>query len=150
MLNKARKLHKEEISVRSLRVNNYGVQICLYTNRSILCDILDETYGIDGWKKETIKENGITKCTLSIYSEDKKEWISKDDYAGMPDSGADDSIKLKSESTDAFKRACSLFGISRELETAPKDIFISANKITLEKDRKKTDRYILQRHLPGC
>ena len=51
---------------------------------------------------------------MSIYDEDKKEWIGKEDTGTESNTEADKGL-----ASDSFKRACVNWGIGRELYTAP-------------------------------
>jgi hypothetical protein len=76
--------------------------------------ILDEEYGLTGWKKEYTVVNGNLFCTVSIWDEAKKQWISKQDV------GTESyTEKEKGQASDSFKRACFNFGIGRELYSSP-------------------------------
>ena len=90
--------------------------------------ILDETFGVFGWKRSHEVINGNLYCTISIYDNEKKEWISKQD-CGVESF----SDKEKGESSDSFKRAATCWGIGRELYTA-KNIIVPCE---LDKDGKK-------------
>jgi hypothetical protein len=58
-------------------------------------------------------------CTVSIFDEEKKQWVDKQDV------GTESyTEKEKGQASDSFKRACFNFGIGRELYTAPK-VFVS-------------------------
>ena len=58
--------------------------------------------------------DGINYCTVSIWSDIIKEWISKQD-CGVESM----TEKEKGQSSDAFKRACFNLGIGRELYDYP-------------------------------
>lgn len=85
--------------------------------------ILDSIFGISGWKDEYKEIKGNLYCGISIYDEDKKEWITKWD-CGI-ESQQSDGNERKAESSDAYKRAGTKIGIGRELYTSPQ-IFINA------------------------
>ena len=73
-------------------------------------------------------------CGISIYDNDKKEWITKWD-CGVESAFGD---KEKGEASDAFKRAGFKWGIGRELYTSP-FIWISNDKCNIQK---RNDKYI--------
>jgi hypothetical protein len=75
-------------------------------------NVLDETVGPLNWKREHTREN--RNCIVSIYDEDKKEWIGKEDTGTESNTEADKGL-----ASDSFKRACVNWGIGRELYTAP-------------------------------
>ena len=84
------------------------------TNRAIQAR-LDSVVGIGGWKNEYIPWHSDGKkqsqiCGISIYFEDKKEWITK--YDGAEDS---DIEPIKGGLSDSMKRAAVQWGIGRYL-----------------------------------
>lgn len=93
--------------------------LLLYKNARVDMQILDETFGRFGWKRSHELINGRLYCTVSIYDEEKGQWVSKQDVGVESNTEAE-----KGQASDAFKRACFNVGIGRELYTAPK-IFIS-------------------------
>lgn len=118
-----RYLEENEIHVKVAAVNASQVELVLYTDRTTLENILDDTYGPMNWStKHTSRSTptGQTEmfCEVSIWDEEKKCWIGRDD-AGL---GADAKI----QSTDAFKRACVYWGVGRELYTLPESIICPA------------------------
>lgn len=92
------------------------------------CDmkILDETVGSENWQRSHELINGNLFCNVSIYDEEKKIWITKQDV------GTESyTEKEKGQASDAFKRACFNWGIGRELYTSP-FIWISDSAVTLK------------------
>ena len=76
--------------------------------------LLDEVVGATNWKREHELINGNLFCTVSIWDDEKKEWVSKQDV------GVESNTeKEKGQASDAFKRACVNWGIGRELYTCP-------------------------------
>ena len=101
-----------------------GLAIPFITNRAVM-ERLDEVCGVDGWKNEyeTLGEreiydynNQVTGkktsqlCGISIWSEKRKEWITKWDGAEESDIEA-----IKGSLSSAMKRAAVQFGIGRYL-----------------------------------
>lgn len=110
-----RNLHASEIECRVARISDKGVELLLYKDARCDMNILDETFGIFGWKKEYSRNNA--NCIVSVKDPESGEWISKED------TGVESlSQKQKGLASDSFKRACVNFGIGRELYTAP-DIY---------------------------
>ena len=111
---KFRTLNADEVEVRIARVTENGVQLLLYKDARADMNILDETVGSFNWtrKHELIGDN--LYCTVSIYDYEKCEWISKQDVGVESFTEA-----VKGQASDSFKRACTNFGIGRELYTAP-------------------------------
>lgn len=88
--------------------------------------ILDETVGPENWQRNHELINGNLFCNVSIYDEEKKIWITKQDV------GTESyTEKEKGQASDAFKRACFNWGIGRELYTSP-FIWISDSAVTLK------------------
>ena len=75
-------------------------------------NVLDETVGCMNWKKSYLRDNA--NCVVSIYDDEKKEWVSKEDTGTESFSEAEKGL-----ASDSFKRACFNWGIGRELYTAP-------------------------------
>lgn len=119
-MNKFRLLRKEEIDVRVAQIQSNWLTLLLYKDARVDMDILDETVGCMNWKREHLRENA--NCVVSIYDEDKKEWVSKEDTGTESFSEAEKGL-----ASDSFKRACVNWGIGRELYTSP-TIFILPNK----------------------
>lgn len=109
-----RRLKASEIDVRVATVKEDGVSVLLYKDARVDQNILDETFGIFGWKRSHQEIGGRLYCTVSIKNLDTGEWISKQDV------GTESyTEKEKGQASDSFKRACFNFGIGRELYTAP-------------------------------
>lgn len=119
-MNKFRLLKKDEIDVRVAQIQSNWLTLLLYKDARVDMDILDETVGCMNWKREHLRENA--NCVVSIYDEDKKEWVSKEDTGTESFSEAEKGL-----ASDSFKRACVNWGIGRELYTSP-TIFILPNK----------------------
>lgn len=106
--------------------------LLLYKNARVDMQILDETFGRFGWKRSHELINGRLYCTVSIYDDEKGQWVSKQDVGVESNSEAE-----KGQASDAFKRACFNVGIGRELYSAPK-IFISLTKDDVKNSRLST------------
>ena len=107
---KFRNLRPDEIDIRSAG----GTKMLLYKDARVDQNILDETVGTLGWKKEYKRINDALYCILSIRDPETGEWISKED-AGVPSR----TEEVKGEASDAFKRAAFCFGIGRSLYSTP-------------------------------
>jgi hypothetical protein len=94
--------------------------------------ILDEVYGANNWQRSHELIGGNLYCTVSIWDDGKKQWISKMDVGTKSY-----TEKEKGEASDSFKRACFSHGIGRELYTAP-FIWVSASKANIQK---RDDKY---------
>lgn len=107
-----RKLNADEIECRIGQVKATGLSLLLYKDARCDMNILDETVGAMNWKREHTRDN--RNCIVSIYDEDKKEWVSKEDTGTESNTEAEKGL-----ASDSFKRACVNWGIGRELYTAP-------------------------------
>ena len=125
-----RTLRANEIDCRVNTINEKGLTLLLYKDARCDMNILDETVGSMNWKREHLRENA--NCKVSIYDENKKEWISKED------TGTESfSEKEKGLASDSFKRACVNWGIGRELYTSP-FIWVSKDDCNIQP---KGDKY---------
>lgn len=106
-----------------------GVSLLLY--KDARCDMarLDKTVGAMGWQREHSRDNA--NCKVSIWDDEKKMWVSKEDVGVASRTEAEKGI-----ASDSFKRSCVNWGIGRELYTAP-FIWISGNPDTLKWERFK-------------
>ena len=130
--NLIRLLKADEIECRVAVINEKGLSLLLYKDARVDQKILDETFGIFGWKRSHQSIEGNLYCTVEIYDKELKEWIAKQDVGttGYAE-------KEKSQASDSFKRACFNWGIGRELYTAP-FIWIPTGKTAIQS---KENRY---------
>lgn len=98
------------------QVNEKGCQLLLYKDSRCDKRILDETFGIFGWKNHYEEIKGNLYCTISILDEKTNQWIDKCD-CGVESRSDNDGNEKKGEASDAFKRAGFTVGIGRELYT---------------------------------
>lgn len=132
---KFRKLKASEIDCRVSTVTEKGCSILLYKDARVDQNLLDETVGNLNWQRSHQTIDGNLYCTVSIWDEDKKQWISKQDV------GTESyTEKEKGQASDSFKRACFNLGIGRELYTAP-FIWISSGKVTITEKNGKATTY---------
>lgn len=130
---KFRKLKASEIDARVSTVTEKGCSLLLYKDARVDMNILDETVGTLNWQRSHQLIGDRLYCTVSVWDEDKKAWITKQDV------GTESyTEKEKGQASDSFKRACFNLGIGRELYTAP-FVWIPANKVSLAK--KGEDKY---------
>lgn len=111
---KFRTLKANEIECRVGQCKEKGCSLLLYKDARVDMNLLDETVGSMNWKREHMVVNNNLYCTVSIWDENKKEWVSKQDVGTESNTEA-----VKGESSDSFKRACFNIGIGRELYTSP-------------------------------
>lgn len=107
-----RDLRADEIDVRVAQEGDGWLQLLLYKNARVDMDILDETFGPLGWQRHHSRDNA--NCIVSIWDEEKKQWIDKEDTGKESN-----NEKEKGLASDSFKRACVNVGIGRELYTSP-------------------------------
>jgi hypothetical protein len=136
-----RKLYASEFDARVSTINKNGCSLLLYKDARVDQNILDETFGIFGWKRSHQLIGDRLYCTVEVWDDDKKQWISKQDV------GTESyTEKEKGQASDSFKRACFNLGIGRELYTAP-FIWITPDKVNItEKDGRytTTDRFAVE------
>jgi hypothetical protein len=86
-----------------------------YVDARAVADRLNEVLGIDGWQdKYELMHDGNMICHLSIWSEEKKMWITRCDV-GDEGQAPDKGTKAKSACSNALKRAAVKFGVGRYL-----------------------------------
>ena len=111
---KFRPLNADEVKVRVGRVSDRAVILLLYKDARVDMQILDETVGPENWQREHYECKGNLFCRVGIYCIDGPGWVWKSDVG--TESNTEEE---KGEASDSFKRACTNFGIGRELYTAP-------------------------------
>ena len=126
-MEKFRVLKAEEIDCRVSQIASNYCTLLLYKDARVDMNILDETVGCMNWKKSYLRDNA--NCVVSIYDEDKKEWVSKEDTGTESFSEAEKGL-----ASDSFKRSCFNWGIGRELYTAP-SILLFPNKEMIPKGK---------------
>lgn len=107
-----RRLKADEIECRIGQIKATGLTLLLYKDARCDMNILDETVGPMNWKREHTRDN--RNCIVSIYDDEKNEWVSKEDTGTESNTEAEKGL-----ASDSFKRACVNWGIGRELYTAP-------------------------------
>ena len=119
-----RDLRADEIEIRVAMCRANGLSLLLYKDARCDMNILDETVGAMNWQRSHSRDNA--NCTVSIWDEDKSQWISKED------TGTESNTEReKGLASDSFKRACFSWGIGRELYTSP-FIWIPADKCNIK------------------
>ena len=131
MSGKFRPLRADEIDVRVSQSDpQRGVSLLLYKDARADMTILDETVGAENWQRRHTRDNA--NCIVSIWDETKRQWIEKED------TGTESNTeKEKGLASDSFKRACTNWGIGRELYTSP-FIWVNADKIAWKQKNGKT------------
>ena len=128
-----RLLRAEEIECRIATINENGLSLLLYKDARVDQRILDETFGLFGWKRSHQSIDGNLYCTVEVLNKETGEWIAKQDVGTTSY-----SEKEKGQASDSFKRACFNVGIGRELYSAP-FIWLSSSSVTIQK---KGDRLV--------
>ena len=126
-----RLLRSDEIECRIGTINEKGLSLLLYKDARADMKILDETFGVFGWKRTHQSIDGNLYCTVEIWDNEKKSWISKQDVGTVSY-----TEKEKGQASDSFKRACVSVGIGRELYSAP-FIWVSAQKCNIQRRNDK-------------
>ena len=130
---KFRPLKASEIDCRVSTINEKGLSLLLYKDARVDMNILDETVGAMNWQRSHTRDNA--NCIVSIWDDNKGQWISKED------TGTESyTEKEKGLASDSFKRACTNWGIGRELYTAP-FIWIASDKFSLAQKNNKYTTY---------
>jgi len=127
-MNMIRLLRDDEIECRVSTISEKGVSLLLYKDARVDQRILDETFTPLGWQRTHQSIDGNLYCTVSIWDDAKRQWIAKQDVGTMGY-----TEKEKSQASDSFKRACFNIGIGRELYTAPDFIWVTADKVKIQK-----------------
>lgn len=121
-----RLLRADEIECRISTINEKGLSLLLYKDARVDLRILDEVYGTMGWQRSHQVIEGNLYCTISLWDEEKKQWVSKQDVGTKSYSEQE-----KGQASDSFKRAAFCVGIGRELYTAP-FVWIAASKVNIQ------------------
>lgn len=122
-----RDLRADEIDCRIAMVKANGLSLLLYKDARCDMNILDETVGPYNWQRTHSRDNA--NCTVSLWDDEKKQWISKEDTGTESNTEAEKGL-----ASDSFKRACFNWGIGRELYTAP-FIWVDASLCNLDKGK---------------
>tara|TARA_R100000951_G_scaffold494_2_gene2181 strand:+ start:1669 stop:2202 length:534 start_codon:yes stop_codon:yes gene_type:complete len=102
-----------EFRVQSINKGGYAT-ILVYKDARVDMNRLDSVAGRGFWKREHFTIGHSMYCRVSIFNKDINEWVSMEDV-GTPSN----TEKEKGLSSDAFKRACTNWGIGRELYAYP-------------------------------
>lgn len=133
-MNPIRLLRADEIECRVSTINEKGLSLLLYKDARVDQRILDETFTPLGWQRTHQSIDGNLYCTVEIWDDAKQQWIAKQDVGTMSY-----TEKEKGQASDSFKRACFNIGIGRELYTAPDFIWVTGDKVKIQK---KGDKFI--------
>lgn len=109
---KFRNLEASDVECRVATVSEKGVSLLLYKDARCDMRLLDETCGPENWECEFKEIAGSLYCGVTIYCDGvpRTKW----------NNGTESNTEAeKGRASDAFKRACFMWGIGRELYTAP-------------------------------
>ena len=135
-------LKAEDIECRVNQVaqgrNGVFALLLLYKDARVDMRILDEVFGVMGWQRHHELIAGNLFCSILIWDDAKKTWVSKQDV------GTESNVeKEKGQASDAFKRAGFNVGIGRELYTAPRiAVTLRENEYTNEGNKLKVKPWI--------
>ena len=135
-MNPIRLLRADEIECRVSTISEKGLSLLLYKDARVDQRILDETFTPLGWQRTHQSIDGNLYCTVEVWDGDKKQWIAKQDVGTMSY-----TEKEKGQASDSFKRACFNVGIGRELYTAPDFIWVTGDKVKIQKKGEKLTTY---------
>ena len=130
----------ENIDFRIMSINKGGYATLLaYKDARVDMNRLDTIVGSLFWKREHFLVGSSMYCKVSIYNKELKEWISKEDVG--VESFAE---KEKGLASDSFKRACTNWGIGRELyDYPPIQIKLNNNEFYMDGKKAKPNMYNL-------
>lgn len=129
-----RPLKADEIDVRISQIDKNWCTLLLYKDARVDQNILDESVGQMNWQKHYSRENA--NCIVSIWDDEKKQWIEKEDTGTESFSEAEKGL-----ASDSFKRACFNWGIGRELYTAPSIFIFPRQDIKYKNKGKDVDEF---------
>lgn len=105
-MNKFRRLRASEVDARVSTVTEKGCSLLLFKDARVDQNILDETVGCMNWQRHHELIGDRLYCTVSVWDEQKNQWISKQDV------GTESyTEKEKGQASDSFKRACFNLGM---------------------------------------
>lgn len=136
---KFRDLKASEIECRAAMVRPKGVQLLLYKDARCDMRILDETMGPENWQKEFYEHKGTLFCRVGIHTRRDFQTVVNpyDEWVFKADAGEPSNMSAQNgEASDAFKRACTNWGIGRELYTSP-FIWVPADKCEISQAGQK-------------
>lgn len=74
-----RPLRADEIDCRIATISDKGLSLLLYKDARVDMRLLDEVVGPLNWKRSHQMIGDNLYCTLEVWDEEKKQWISKQD-----------------------------------------------------------------------
>lgn len=110
-LSKPLSVDQIDFRIQSINKGKYAT-ILAYKDARADMNRLDEVVGALNWQREHARDN--KNCIVSIWCDDKKQWVSKEDTGSESMAEANKGL-----ASDSFKRACFNLGIGRELYDYP-------------------------------
>lgn len=104
-----------EVRVGSKIKDTDNISLLLYQDSRCTARNLNKQFGAFGWQIDYKVVGDQIYGTLSIWDEDKKQWVSKSDTGDKSNISED-----KGQSSDILKRCAVRWGFGTELYTAPK------------------------------
>lgn len=126
-------LEAKDIDVRIATFKDTGAQLLLYKDARADMALLDAVVGPENWQRKHYECKGNLFCSVGIL------WV-HDEWVWKDDCGSESNVeKEKGEASDSFKRACSNWGIGRELYTSP-FIWVPKNKLKDKYDKFRVEK----------
>ena len=122
-----RKLRADEVECRVSTINEKGCSLLLYKDARVDMTLLDEEFGRMNWQRHHRLIGDMLVCCISVWDEDKKCWVEKEDVGTESFTEA-----TKGVFSDSFKRSGFNWSVGRELYTAP-FIWVSKNDMNIIK-----------------
>lgn len=121
LLELTKPLSKDDIEIRVGSCSKKGASFLLYKTARVDTKRFNAVFGLK-WKREHRIESGYHICRISVFDEEIKEWVYREDVGTESN-----TEKEKGAFSDSFKRAGFSFGLGIELYEAP---FIFIKDIT--------------------
>lgn len=149
-----RALEAHEIGVYVTEViDNLGAKLALYVPKEVIINLMNESFGLTGWKKEdrfitgasTMEKQSAYICSLAVKTDDG--WVSRE-ARGTVSSQEDED---KNEEINAFKRASYMWGVGKELRLLPPQLYFPEGKFqTLDSpvphvSKKTSDTFVVDK-----
>jgi hypothetical protein len=129
-LSKPLPIDSVEFRIQSINKGGYAT-ILAYKDARVDMDVLDTVVGPNFWQRTHSRDN--KNCTVSIWCSEISQWVHKEDTGSESN-----TEKEKGLASDSFKRACTNWGIGRELYAYPSiQIKLNPNEFTKQGDRCK-------------
>lgn len=141
-LKRPRALREDEIEIRAKKETDKGVVLLLYKTARTDMDLLDETFGAGNWQTDYKEIKGNLYCGIGVRPSEF-EWVWRWN-CGVESREDGEGNEKKGEASDALKRAGTLFGIGRELYTAP-FIFVKTGDYTKNNKGKCNDTFKVEK-----